>query len=80
MGRDAAIHRVSRCAVGDCGSLRGSQWIATGYALAMTRVRSTGSRRLLCKKEDALFAGKGNFRGKGKSRVSALLQSLAKNG
>ena len=36
MGRDAAIHRVPRCAVGDCGSLSGSQWIATGYALAMT--------------------------------------------
>ena len=33
---DAAIHRVSRGATGECGSLTGSQWIATGYALAMT--------------------------------------------
>jgi hypothetical protein len=36
-GRDAAIHRVSQDAYGVCGSLSGSQWIATGYALAMTR-------------------------------------------
>ena len=35
--RDAAIHRVSKDAYGDVGSLTGSQWIATGYALAMTR-------------------------------------------
>jgi hypothetical protein len=34
--RDAAIHRVSRDAFRGCGSLAGSQWIATGYALAMT--------------------------------------------
>ena len=34
--RDAAIHRVSKDAYGECGSFTGSQWIATGYALAMT--------------------------------------------
>ena len=34
--RDAAIHRVPRDPYGGCGSLTGSQWIATGYALAMT--------------------------------------------
>ena len=34
---DAAIHRVSRNADGFVCSLTGSQWIATGYALAMTR-------------------------------------------
>ena len=36
---DAAIHRVSEDAGGFVCSLTGSQWIATGYALAMTRVR-----------------------------------------
>ena len=35
---DAAIHRVSGDAGGVDGSVTGSQWIATGYALAMTRV------------------------------------------
>ena len=34
--RDAAIHRVSREAYRGCGSFPGSQWIATGCALAMT--------------------------------------------
>ena len=34
--RDAAIHRVSKNAYGGCVSLTGSQWIATGCALAMT--------------------------------------------
>ena len=38
LARDAAIHRVSRDTFGECGSLTSSQWIATGYALAMTRV------------------------------------------
>ena len=35
---DAAIHRVSGDAYGFVSSFSGSQWIATGYALAMTRV------------------------------------------
>jgi len=35
---DAAIHRVSEDACGVDGSIAGSQWIATGFALAMTRV------------------------------------------
>jgi hypothetical protein len=35
---DAAIHRVSADAGGFVCSFIASQWIATGYALAMTRV------------------------------------------
>ena len=35
---DAAIHRVSGVANRQCGSFIENQWIATGYALAMTRV------------------------------------------
>ena len=34
--RDAAIHRVSQDANGECVSLTGSKWIATGFALALT--------------------------------------------
>jgi hypothetical protein len=34
--RDAAIHRVSEDADGVVSSFSGSQWIATGFALAMT--------------------------------------------
>ena len=39
---DAAIHRVSEDACGVDGSIAGSQWIATGFALAMTRVVQAG--------------------------------------
>ena len=55
-GRDAAIHRVSKDAFWVCGSFTGSQWIATGYALAMTGMggltgrfscEKTGSRPVL---------------------------------
>ena len=35
-GSDAAIHHVSKYAFGQCGSLAGSQWIATPFRLAMT--------------------------------------------
>jgi hypothetical protein len=49
---DAAIHRASGDACGVDGSIAGSQWIATGFALAMTRVeyadrllRASGSPR-----------------------------------
>ena len=35
--RDAAIHRVSGETIRVACTLPGAQWIATGYALAMTR-------------------------------------------
>ena len=38
---DAAIHRVSGRADGFGGSFTEGQWIATGSALAMTRVGKT---------------------------------------
>jgi len=41
---DAAIHRVSEDAYGVVSSFSGSQWIATGFALAMTRVRGAMTR------------------------------------
>ena len=43
--RDAAIHRVSRNADGFVCSLTGSQWIATGYALAITKWWTKGTIR-----------------------------------
>ena len=36
-GRGNPLHAM--VAYGQCGSVHGSQWIATGYALAMTRCR-----------------------------------------
>ena len=37
VANDAAIHWVSGDADGGCGSFIESQWIATGFALGMTR-------------------------------------------
>ena len=39
---DAAIHRMQWARKDNYGSLTGSQWIATGYALAMTRPKGIG--------------------------------------
>ena len=42
--REVAIHGVSAYAGGFVCSVSGSQWIATGFALAMTRVDVAGVR------------------------------------
>jgi hypothetical protein len=44
---DAAIHRVSGEAYGFVSSFSGSQWIATGFALAMTKLELGNDQRVV---------------------------------
>ena len=53
--RDAAIHRVLENADGQFGSVTGSQWIATDYALALTRVGGFVVRRRTVRAYISLF-------------------------
>ena len=58
--RDVAIHRISRETIRLVCSLTGSQWIATGYVFAMTRLEWTGSEYnfVIARKERS--EGRGN--------------------